>query len=303
MAIPRISNYSILHPNGDVDNKTHWALDSSRAVLLIHDMQKYFVDFYDVNEEPIKSVIDNIKSLKQQCKRLGIPVVYTAQPPKQTVEDRALLTDFWGTGLKGEGGEEQIIQELTPEAEDTCLTKWRYSAFQRTPLQSLMNEQNRDQLIICGVYAHIGILATSLDAFMNDIKAFVVSDAVADFSCEDHAMALDYISQRCGQVIGLSDIQALSLKKQTLSLDQMKKDVAKSLLIPASDIDDQDNLLDFGLDSIRLMALLEKWRSAGADISFADLAEASTLAQWWDIIYETLDSAGVSASESELLHG
>jgi bifunctional isochorismate lyase/aryl carrier protein len=39
-----------------------------------------------------------------------------------------------------------------------------------------------------------------------------------------------------------------------------------------------------GLDSIRVMSLLENWRSRGAQITFLDLAEVTTLNQWWEII-------------------
>lgn len=35
-----------------------------------------------------------------------------------------------------------------------------------------------------------------------------------------------------------------------------------------------------GLDSIRLMSLVETWRKAGIDADFTDLAEEPTIAAW-----------------------
>lgn len=43
--------------------------------------------------------------------------------------------------------------------------------------------------------AHLGVLLTAADAFMNDIQPFVVADAVADFSAEEHEMALRWAAR------------------------------------------------------------------------------------------------------------
>lgn len=297
MAIPKIANYSLTDAAALPVNKVKWTINPAKAVLLVHDMQNYFVDFYQRDAEPMASLLRNIQALKTACKTAGIPVVYTAQPGDQRPQDRALLTDFWGTGLRADSALTDIAKELAPEADDVQYTKWRYSAFKRTPLLDTMQTQGRDQLIICGVYAHIGILATSLDAFMFDIKPIVVADAVADFSLQDQQMALNYIAQRCGYIETLTTTLAqLSTSSRTLSLEALQQDVADILQIPVAEIEPNENLMYLGLDSIRVMSLLETWRSRGAQITFLDLAEATTLNQWWEIISASMQqTAAVEA--------
>ncbi|OPX15375.1 phosphopantetheine-binding protein [Gordonia sp. i37] len=46
--------------------------------------------------------------------------------------------------------------------------------------------------------------------------------------------------------------------------DRIIGDIAEILDVPATEITDDTNVLDIGLDSVRLMSLIERWRAAGA---------------------------------------
>lgn len=70
---------------------------------------------------------------------------------------------------------------------------------------------------------------------------------------------------------------------KTLTLEHMRADIAGMLHEDPQDIHDDDNLMDLGLDSMRIMKLVSHWREAGANLDFADLASEATLAHWWTI--------------------
>ncbi|WP_394063467.1 isochorismatase family protein [Alcaligenes sp. WGS1538] len=207
MTIHALPSYPL--PEAPVANRVDWRPQAQRAALLIHDMQAYFLRKYDMDQAPIPALIERIAALRALCRELGIPVFYTAQPVEQPVQDRALLNDFWGPGLTNPQFHEQqaVIPELAPGENDIMLTKWRYSAFQRSNLRQQLAELGRDQLIITGVYAHIGCMSTALEAFMQDIQPFLAIDGVADFSLEEHEMAVRHVSQRCGVSLTCAQIQ------------------------------------------------------------------------------------------------
>lgn len=265
--------------------RVNWPFEPGRAALLVHDMQHYFVDFYGPDNPLINQVIDHIATLIRQARAFGMPVVYTAQPAEQSQADRALLNDMWGPGLTRAPERQPIVPALAPEPQDTVLTKWRYSAFCRSPLAELMAEWGRDQLVICGIYGHIGVMQTAVDAFMRDIRPFLVADAIADFSREDHLLALSYVSRNAGRVITVAEVMAAA-SKRPLARESLRDLVLVRLPAemqheqPAED----DNLLDYGLDSLAVMGLVEEWRQQGLVVELAELARNPTLAHWWGIL-------------------
>ncbi|WP_320774143.1 phosphopantetheine-binding protein [Streptomyces sp. CRN 30] len=66
-----------------------------------------------------------------------------------------------------------------------------------------------------------------------------------------------------------------------LTLDLIRTEVADCLGEDPSDIPVDENLVDYGLDSVRIMALLERWRREHAvRADFADLAEQPAIEAW-----------------------
>lgn len=73
-----------------------------------------------------------------------------------------------------------------------------------------------------------------------------------------------------------------------INRDQLRTEVAALLRVDEAEMDEDDNLLDYGLDSIRLMQLVQRWREAGLDVSFAALAERPQLSYWWSLIAQAI---------------
>ncbi len=66
-----------------------------------------------------------------------------------------------------------------------------------------------------------------------------------------------------------------------LTLEKIRADVADVLGEDPADIPDDENLVDYGLDSVRIMTLVERWRrDHGVEVAFVDLAEKPALEEW-----------------------
>lgn len=208
MGLPKITPYALPTAEELPAARGPWQVESHRAALLIHDMQNYFLGAYDTFAEPVKSVIDNIAAVADLCRSLGIPVFYTAQNGDQDRRDRGLQADLWGPGMTSVAEHQSIVDALAPQAEDFVLVKHRYSAFQRSNLETLMRVRGRDQLIITGIYAHIGCMATAVEAFQRDIEPFFLADALADFSREEQDMAIKWVAGRCGVPMTCQQLEA-----------------------------------------------------------------------------------------------
>ncbi len=71
----------------------------------------------------------------------------------------------------------------------------------------------------------------------------------------------------------------------TLTLERVRADIARILQAEEGEIGDLDNLIDHGLDSIRLMALTQEWQAAGAPVTFDQLAAWPEITYWFSLLH------------------
>lgn len=66
-----------------------------------------------------------------------------------------------------------------------------------------------------------------------------------------------------------------------LTLERLRADIADVLGEEPHDIPLDENLVDHGLDSVRLMTLAGRWRETyGVEVSLTDLAERPAVDAW-----------------------
>ena len=69
-----------------------------------------------------------------------------------------------------------------------------------------------------------------------------------------------------------------------MTIDQLREEVSDLLDVGTDQLGADDNLVNLGLDSVRVMALAERLRAHGADITFLDMIERPTLREWLTMV-------------------
>lgn len=70
----------------------------------------------------------------------------------------------------------------------------------------------------------------------------------------------------------------------TITQERLRSDIAAIIEVNPATIGDDDNLIDSGLDSMRVMNLVMQWDEQGVPLDFADIAEAPSVAGLWALL-------------------
>ena len=151
-------------------NKITWPLAADRAVLLVHDMQNYWIDLF----EDKAAIINPVARLLKQFRTARLPVVYCRGERAQTRFERGLGLTVWGDGLNA-----THVTELDCAIADA----------------------------VAPVFAHHGVMVSTIDGYMRNFQMTLVADALGDYSEDEHRFALKYVAQMCGSISTVDGIE------------------------------------------------------------------------------------------------
>ncbi|GIQ70288.1 hypothetical protein XYCOK13_31120 [Xylanibacillus composti] len=79
-----------------------------------------------------------------------------------------------------------------------------------------------------------------------------------------------------------------------IGYEEARMQVKRMLPAPV-EFDDDQNLIELGLDSLHMMRLVNDWRRAGAAVSFAELIASPRFGDWWSLLHKSNREAAVTA--------
>jgi nicotinamidase-related amidase len=121
------------------------------------------------------------------ARETGVPVIYVNDDRDRWDSDAPALAREAANGAGGD-----VIRELLPREGDRVLLKHRYSAFDHTALDLLLEAESTERVIVVGAATEGCVVQTALDAREHGLKATILADSCATTDPELEATALRY---------------------------------------------------------------------------------------------------------------
>ncbi len=162
-------------------------LDRRRAALAVIDMQEAFRQIIG----DFESIAARIALLVQSAKLLNLPIIVTEQYPK------------------GLGRTVKSIADHLPEGSEP-IEKLSFSACGVWNFDQRLRELHAEQVILCGIEAHICVSQTAHDLLQNGYRVHLLSDAVSTRLPRNREVAINKMA-RAGAVISSVEMALFEL--------------------------------------------------------------------------------------------
>lgn len=121
------------------------------------------------------------------AREADVPVIYVNDDRDRWDSDAPALVR---EAMNGPGGD--VIRPIVPRDGDRILLKHRYSAFDHTALELLLEAASIKRVVLVGASTEGCVVQTALDARELGLKATILSNACATASAELEQVALRY---------------------------------------------------------------------------------------------------------------
>jgi len=169
---------AIRHPN---------LLDRKRAALAVIDMQEAFRPIIPDFAE----VVERIALLVQSARLLNLPIIVTEQYPKGLGRTVAEIAAHFPEGLE-------------------ALEKLSFSACGVQEFDTRLREHHAEQVILCGIEAHICVSQTAHDLLQNGYQVHLLSDAISTRLQRNREVAINKMA-KAGAVISSIEMALFEL--------------------------------------------------------------------------------------------
>jgi nicotinamidase-related amidase len=135
----------------------------------------------------------NLVELLERARAHEVPIIYGNDNYGIWDEDARALID---RARRGPGG--HLVSPIAPREHDRLVVKPRYSAFDSTPLQLILEKLGTRRLALAGMATEMCVTYTAIAASELGYQVIVVEDACAALDPDNERLALAYLERVVG---------------------------------------------------------------------------------------------------------
>lgn len=184
----------------------------NNTALVVVDMQNDFAHPDGaLYAPPSGEAVEPVKQLVQDANDNDVPVVFTKDVhTEEQFKDAHYYDEYdrWGEHVEKNSWGAEILEELEADTYgDYIVEKPTYDAFYETNLETWLDDNGINNLIICGTLANVCVLHTAASAGLRDYKPVVVEDALGYLDEDDRDMAVGHTDWLFGETTELDDVE------------------------------------------------------------------------------------------------
>ena len=158
--------------------------ESTKSQLVVIDMQSKLLNV--MTEDETQQVLRSTRILIKAASLLEVPVNVTEQYPHGLGHTHNSFTELLE--------ENQVVEK-------TC-----FSCLGSSEFAGKITSNERKQIVICGIEAHICVLQTAMDFLNRGNDVFIVEDAVCSRQSANKQNALQRIQQAGGKITNMESV-------------------------------------------------------------------------------------------------
>jgi len=188
-----------------VDSGSDFSLEKP-AILVVDMLNDFCKEGGSMVLPEGAEIYDNIARLIAAGRERGVPVIYVNDCHRAGEYDREFekrtvhcVEGTWGA---------EVIGELSPQENDYCVKKRRFSGFYQTDLDLILRELGIRSVVVTGVVTNICVRSTCHDAFFLGYTVVVPQDCVRATGPREQESTLWDISTHFGAVTDSGEVLA-----------------------------------------------------------------------------------------------
>jgi nicotinamidase-related amidase len=166
------------------------------ALLIVDVIQGFDHEDGDALLQSFRARHSALVEALEHARRSEIPVIYANDNYGVWDGDSSDLVQH---AIAGRGGE--LVEAVAPKEGDRFVFKPRYSAFDHTPLDLILQELEIERILLAGAATEMCVVQTAIDAKEEGLKVTILADACATTDERMEQLAFEYAERIVGAVV------------------------------------------------------------------------------------------------------